>query len=330
MTRYTRCTYSCVVLAFWFAFVVSTSTSSKVYGFSAPVGCGRELSADKSKSPSLSSSTALHTADKALAISDFDGQVQPATGLAHSRAKPHGRKRYVVPCLTAIIIGSFSIAEILESAREINGRLFHRGHGLAILALIRLSRAIAILQTQMDEFKEGSEKLGVNFEKTNDTVQVSSLEAGLRSNLAFLARVVFSPLVTISACILAAVASIIEIVDDMMPGAHHGAALLALSELNYQFRRLQHATGKRPTLASRLFPGLSSNPILGKVSSVIKKLSFNISFGTLIALAAAGFAAVELVEDMQPGVHHGVAVLAAAELVENINRSRVLKNALTP
>lgn len=327
--RYSRCNYGHAVLVFWFT-CLYISTSAKVYGFSIPAGCGKEVYLDKSKSPILSSSTTLHTADKAFAISDFDANFQSANGSAHSPVNSHGGKRHIVPCLTAIIIGSFSIAEIVESSREITRRSFHHGHGLAILAIIRLSRAIAILQTQMDEFKEGTEKLGVTFEKRTSNVQVSPTEAGMRSITAFLARVVFSPVTTISACVLAALASIIEIVDDMKPGAHHGAALLALSELHYQFHRLQQVTGgKQSTWTSRRFPGLLSNPILRKVSPTTTKLLSKIAVRTLIALAAASFAVVEIVEDMQPGGHHAVAVLAAAEFVENINRSRVLKKALT-
>lgn len=285
----------------------------------------RDVHLEKRKHPNLPSRTALLTADNALGISDLDGIAQSANGLAVSPVKRRSRKKFIVPCLTALVIGSFSIAEILEGGREIFGRRLHHGHGMAILAIIRLCRSIAILQTQMDELKEGTEKLGINFEKTEGTLTESSLEAGLMSIPTMLARFVFSPLVTISACILAAVASILEIFEDTKPGAHHGAALLALSELNYQLGRLQHVTGKRLTMASRWFPAEVASSILAYIPLKAKQLLSRFSLGAGIAIAAAGFAAVEIVEDMQPGAHHAVAVLAAAEFVENINRSRVLK-----
>lgn len=46
--------------------------------------------------------------------------------------------------------------------------------------------------------------------------------------------------------------------------------------------------------------------------------------GTVTVLAAAIFATVEIIEDIKPGAHHAVAVLAVAEFVENVNRSRIL------
>jgi hypothetical protein len=310
-----------------FALVVSWSTRAS--SFPIQERCGRNLRANKRKplSPPTTSS-ALRRPHKGSGIIDLDGIAQGANGLAVAGpVKPRrGRKRYIVPCVTALVIGSFSIAEILEGSREISSRAIRRGHGVAILAVIRLLRSIAILQTQMDEFKEGTEKLGVVFEKTDDTTRGTSVEARLRSIPAMLVRLVLSPLVTVSACILAATASVLEIVEDMRPGAHHGAALLALSELNYQLHRLrQHATGKRLKWKSRIFPRFRMSSVLPSLPWKAKKLLSRVSLGSVVALAAAGFAVFEIFEDLQPGAHHAVAVLAAAEFVENINRSRMLK-----
>jgi hypothetical protein len=99
----------------------------------------------------------------------------------------------------------------------------------------------------------------------------------------------------------------------MKPGAHHGAALLALSELYYQFRRIKARIKKERNRTSKW----RTSTWLGKVWS-------NAPVGPAIAVAAAVYAGIEICEDLQPGAHHGVAVLALAELVENVNRSRIL------
>lgn len=129
-----------------------------------------------------------------------------------------------------------------------------------------------------------------------------------------LTKFVTSPGVAITAAALAVVACIAEIVDDMKPGAHHGAALLALSEMYYQFRRLKARVKKDQNRTSRW-----------RTSTRMGKLSCKIPVGPAIAIAAAIYAGIELWEDCQPGAHHGVAILAMAELVENINRSKIVK-----
>ncbi|CAB9530000.1 expressed unknown protein [Seminavis robusta] len=211
--------------------------------------------------------------------------------------------RSLVPMSTAVIIGSFSVFEILESSREMVAKWhiqhWRSAHGITLLALIRLFRSIAILQTQAEEFGEQVEELNP-VESTQDPVSRRRAVGFINRFKRIIVRGITSPITAIVACFMAAAASLVEIVEDMRPGAHHGAALLALSELYYQIRRLKKVTGKR-----HLF-------------------RFKVSLGVPIALAAAVFAGFELYEDIQPGGHHGLAILALAELVENINRSKVL------
>jgi hypothetical protein len=169
--------------------------------------------------------------------------------------------------------------------------------------MIRLVRSGAILQTQAAELGESVEEL--SHERQANRV---SMEDGVsKANDRFLvsvrlsiSRFITSPVTAIIACVMAAVASIAEIIEDLRPGAHHGTCLLAVSELYYQIRRFRKVTGRK-----RLLP-------------------FKSHLGVPIALAAAAFAAFELYEDFQPGHHHGVALLALAELVENLNRSKLL------
>jgi len=212
----------------------------------------------------------------------------------------HNKRRsfQIIPISTSVIIGVFSILEIIESLNESVDRAFGHAHGILILACIRLLRSFAILQTQVEEFEEAVEKAGlIEFEE--------------RSFMSKIAHFLVSPIVTITACVLASVASIIGVVDDFKPGAHHGAAFLALSELNYQVKRLLKLKSKNK----------------GETKSVNKLFRFRsyfskIPFGMIIALCAAGFAAIEIKENLSSfGAHHGVAILAMAELVENLNRS---------
>lgn len=199
--------------------------------------------------------------------------------------------RHVVPLSTAVVIGTFSVLEILESSRGLilkwHVQHWRSAHGITLLALIRLGRSIAILQTQAEELEEQVEELAE--EKKGNKITRA------------IANAIKSPVTAIVACLMAAVASIVEIMEDVKPGGHHGAALLALSELYYQIQRLTKRTGTKRKLTPFKFP-----------------------LGVPIALAAAAFAAMELAEDMAPGGHHGLAVLALAELVENISRSKVI------
>mmetsp|Transcript_27681 Transcript_27681/g.60957 ORF Transcript_27681/g.60957 Transcript_27681/m.60957 type:complete len:364 (+) Transcript_27681:65-1156(+) len=227
------------------------------------------------------------------------------------------RKRQVVPIMVALVIGSFSILEILESLREEVGLALGHAHGIFFLSLIRLSRSLAILQTESEEFTEAVEKLmeGKETETGNDSSSNNGMLSSWRRSFT---RFVVSRKACIAACIMASIASITEVVNDLKPGAHHGAVFLALSELNYQVSRAARIVG----------PG--DKP---KVESKKRLLSFSslrALVGPLMFLAAATFSAFEIYEDTRPGAHHGVAVLALAELIENVDRSKVLKRKNRP
>mmetsp|Transcript_55759 Transcript_55759/g.135102 ORF Transcript_55759/g.135102 Transcript_55759/m.135102 type:complete len:404 (-) Transcript_55759:9-1220(-) len=276
-----------------------------------------------------------------------------------------GVARHAIPMSIAIIIGSFSVMEILESLREMSERQLGHAHGVTVLAFIRLFRSMtflkllrtkrtalkvarakhkaltttikavrakknalkairakkaavkkmmkgaAVLQTQTEELEERAELLG-HVVVGAELVEDHHDETKKRSIQSTITEFITSPGVAISAAILAVVACVVEIIDDMKPGAHHGAALLALSELYYQARRLKARVKK------------DRNRTSAWRASWMGQLWEKLPVGPLIAIAAAVYAGIEIVEDLQPGSHHGVAILALAELVENINRSRVL------
>ena len=121
---------------------------------------------------------------------------------------------------------------------------------------------IAILQTQAEEFEEQVEE-GIGFEKRIPI-------------LSTLGKIIISAVVAMLACLFATFMSAVKILDDMKPGAHHGAALLALSELYYQIHHFQKYRRKgKPMTTTEMSP----------IGCVLSK----IPLGALIALAAAGY-----------------------------------------
>ena len=226
------------------------------------------------------------------------------TSLPVSDEHPRRRAlRQVFPITTSLVIGGFSVLEILEGLREPRDRRMGRAHGVLILAVIRLFRSAAILQTEIGEVGEDLEKMGLDEE---------ALTKGPVRVLQRLGHFLVSPLVSITACIVAVVACFVEIYDDLKPGTHHGAALLALSELSYQLRRFWQVSKVDERAAF--------------VHKVPKRTFMRrIPIGMMVGLAAAMYAAIELIDDLKPGAHHGVALLAFAEMVENVNRAKVLQ-----
>lgn len=218
------------------------------------------------------------------------------------------RKRRVVPILVALTIGSFSVIEILESLHnEVEFFLGH-AHGIFIISLVRLFRELAILQTQAEEFTEAVEEL-------NKTKESEKKTRGIFASFRLaVTRFVISRNVSIVACLMAAFTSLLEAWNDLKPGGHHGAVFLALSQLNYQLKRfsrirnIERGTGTKPA----------------RTTVRILSSSLRLLVGPLLFLAAAAFAAIEIYEDLKPGAHHAVAVLALAELVENLNNSKIL------
>ena len=242
--------------------------------------------------------------------------VRGGSGSAIAVSQPN-RKRHIVSIMVAIVIGSFSILEILESLREEVELALGHAHGIFFLSLIRLSRSLAILQTQSEEFTEAAENLteGKETERGNDSSSKNGLMSSWRRSFM---RFAVGRKACIAACIMASIASITEVINDLKPGAHHGAVFLALSELNYQVSRGAHIVGA------------GGKP---KVESKKRFLSFSslrALLGPFMFIAAAAFAAFEIYEDTKPGAHHAVAVLALAEFIENIDRSKVLKRKNRP
>eukprot|EP00957_Ditylum_brightwellii_P127933 9756402-Ditylum_brightwellii.AAC.1 len=83
------------------------------------------------------------------------------------------------------------------------------------------------------------------------------------------------------------------------------AVFLALSELNYQVGCLMHTRKKK--LNATIKEG-GRNGFLSQLAAMM---------GPLLFIAASCFAGYELYEDMKPGAHHAVAVLALAKLLKN-------------
>lgn len=294
-----------------------------------------------------------------LDVADFDGsaQIDPSVLVAAAITdgaveEPVPRRlsavRHMIPISVALTIAVFSMLEIAESIRELaERRSIGHAHGITILAALRLGRSVAffkilrhkgtvvqsshkvvrlkskaimhvvkgaaVLQTQTEELDEKAGELRDHLGNKKARVRTGRrLPAIVGRTRTALVGLVTSSGVAIVAASLAVVACIAEIIDDMQPGAHHGAALLALSELYYQVRRLKARVKKERNRTSKWR------------KSWFGRLWSRTPVGPCIAVAAAIYAAIEICEDLRPGAHHGVAILALAELVENINRSRIL------
>ncbi|KAG7352030.1 hypothetical protein IV203_008078 [Nitzschia inconspicua] len=179
-------------------------------------------------------------------------------------------------------------------------------------------KGAAVLQTQTEEVDEKVVELmrrvrGIETKESHLICHSASpLDILYRMKMT-LVGLLTSTGVAITAATLSVVACVVEIVDDMQPGAHHGAALLALSELYHQIRRVKARVKRVRNRTSNWRTSTRMGRILSKAP-----------MGPCIAVAAAMYAAIEICEDLRPGAHHGVAILALAELVENVNRSKVL------
>lgn len=248
-----------------------------------------------------------NNSDESLSVRRGGGAA--TDGGARQQRRP-GRRSQIVPIAVSLVIGFFSLLEIAESLREEFEFAVGHAHGIFLLSALRLSRGLAILQTETEELAEAVEKLRGDGESSPDGGGNGPMRRWKRS----IARFFVSRSVGIAACILAIVASMIEVIDDMKPGAHHGSAFLALSELNYQAGRLTGIEG-----AGRDDGEETRTPERRLMSSL------RAFVGPLLFVAAAAVSAMEVYEDTRPGAHHGVAILACAELVENLNRSEVFR-----
>ena len=114
-----------------------------------------------------------------------------------------------------------------------------------------------------------------------------------------LRRALVNPRLLSALCYLAIGASAYEVWEDLEPGGHHGALLLSVSELH---EVAEEAAGEGQALIQRLL----ENRLL--------KLG--------LAGGALAFAALELAEDILPGAHHGVALLAAGHVLKALGEWR--------
>lgn len=190
----------------------------------------------------------------------------------------------LIPIATHLTIAYFALKEISEVGKTAIGH----AHGLASLALVNLLSLFAEFQTQVEEINEGVEEIG-------------EVEWRL---LTVLRRMLLSPLLSMSASVFAVAASVIEILKDLMPGGHHGMALLALSTFQFQFRRYQRIKNQ------------------GKSFHKTPDSAFVYWIKHAIPISAALFACYELYNDLKPGAHHGVPLMALSEMIENIYRAR--------
>jgi len=193
--------------------------------------------------------------------------------------------RAIVPIATHLTIGFFALKEISEVGKETIGH----AHGLAFLAFVKLLPLFSELQTQVEEINESVEKIG-------------EIEWRL---LTVLRRMLLSPLLSMAASVFAVIASAVEIFKDVMPGGHHGMVFLALSNFQSQFRRFRRIKSEK----GKSFHKTADNAFVSGMKHIVP-------------IAAALFGSYELYNDLKPGAHHGVVLMALSEVVENIYRAR--------
>jgi len=178
-----------------------------------------------------------------------------------------------------------SIASVVGAAVAAGAELFEdvssvgHAHGIVILAFSRLAKDI----------KEVSESIGEAVEETS--IRVTKV---LKSVIKVLTTRMFLRVLASAALVAAGK----EVFEDLEPGGHHGAMLLALSEL---FENLE-ASGTR---LFGLVPLFLENPKLQLA----------------VPLSAMALAGRELAKDFAAGGfklagHHGVALLATAKLLK--------------
>jgi len=203
--------------------------------------------------------------------------------------------RAYISILAHAVIAYFSIKEVIENWTKIN-----HVHGLAILAIVRILPSLAEFQWQADEVNEGLE-----------TVHTADIKW---TSISMVRSFILSPFLGIFGSLITMFVAAVEIVKDMKPGGHHGLALLALSTLQSSIRRFQHMRNNN----SKEVPSNNKRRMKSRlIISWIYKMKW------IIPISAAAFAAYELYEDLKPGVHHGVAMMALSEMVENIDRGTI-------
>ena len=168
-------------------------------------------------------------------------------------------------------------AELAENWESV-----HHGHGMLLLCGSRACMELNVLREAMVEEVEDLHKLKQRKEQSRSI-----------HFLRFFLRLLTTPLVSVSLSLAAIYASTLEVMEDIIPGGHHGAVLLAFNEL------LDLVRASKLMCAGRAWEFLD-----------------NRFFRLFLAGGALLFALIETVGTAgckKLGGHHGVAILAFAK-----------------
>uniref|UniRef100_A0A7S4HCM3 Uncharacterized protein n=1 Tax=Prymnesium polylepis TaxID=72548 RepID=A0A7S4HCM3_9EUKA len=198
-----------------------------------------------------------------------------ATPLPRPRIDVLGVSSHVAAAVGAM----FEIAEDLEGIGH--------GHGVGLLVVSKLAREGNLIR-----------------ESAVETVESAEAASIVKRFAGMLWKLLTAKLFAATLCALALFAAGLEVLEDLSPGGHHGAVLLALNELIELL--------------------VSSGLLIGKIGSVVKMVLDN----TLLKLAIVGGAtAVALVEvfssgQLRLGGHHSVAILAVLKTLRCVGMLR--------
>ena len=235
----------------------------------------------------MSSPTAKYRKAVTMTPTEFSTQMLEArTPDATPKKAKNLRARWLsfLPLITAVTISFFAMAEIQK--RFFEHRLSH-AHGLLSMGIVKIAYSLGELQGKVREVED----VMIELDYGDFVLQFPRSPSPLQSEHNFRSKL------TMVVCIFALFACTLEILRDLRPSGHHGTAVLAASELVNQFFRLRRT---------------SRNQILLR--------RFIIMF---VAIPAAACAGRDLIDDLKPGAHHAVAVLAVAQFVENFHRAAV-------
>ena len=220
------------------------------------------------------------------------------------RSRAPSARQQLLRCLTARATKLCACATIaLFASREFVADALTIGHhhGLVLLAAVKASRALAELQRDSEEALEGVHALAIAGEKG-----VGGASSGLLP-----ARGAFA------LCACACGAGLLEICRDLRPRGHHGTVLLAIAEMHKNAAGALRHYRPSPRSASGGRARRAAAAALARCRDALESSRVR----SCVFLAAAACAGAEIVEDATPGAHHGVAILATAELVENVARA---------
>lgn len=173
-------------------------------------------------------------------------------------------------------------AELAEDVEAIFEKA-HHGHGMLLLVGSKLCREVNTLRESAVETVEASEGCVSAFERFASAVW----------------RLLTSRIAASVLAIGALTAAALEVIEDVSPGGHHGAVLLAFNEL---FELIE---------GTRL--------PLGQLRAVLENHLLRVSFN----VGAFVFAGIETVSALRAdgfklGGHHGVALLALSKLFKTL------------